>query len=335
MSTSPPVARSRVVRRAVHGVLLLDKPLGASSNTVLQRAKWLYRAEKAGHTGTLDPLASGLLPLCFGAATKFAQTGLDADKRYRATLQLGVTTTTADGEGEVVERRPVNVDRAALERAVAGFIGALDQVPPMHSALKHEGRPLYKLARAGIEVERSARRVHIASIDVVSGEGDRWTLDVACSKGTYVRTLAADIGEALGCGAFLAALQRTATGRLALADACDLERLEGLDEAGRDALLLPVDALLGELPRIDLEPADAARFLTGLRRRLDHPDSAQLRVYAASPPAFLGTAHVVAGELISTRLLSPLEVAAAPMAETCIHRPLVSLEAASLQASLP
>ena len=176
--------RQRIQRRAVHGVLLLDKPLGLSSNDALQKAKWLLRAEKAGHTGTLDPLASGLLPLCFGAATKFSQVSLEADKAYRATLKLGVTTTTADAEGEVLRERPVNVDRAAIDAACVRFTGPIDQVPPMHSALKKDGKALYEYARAGIEIERLARAVTIHAIDIVDWQHDELTLDVRCSKGT-------------------------------------------------------------------------------------------------------------------------------------------------------
>ena len=204
----------KIVRRAVHGVLLLDKPLGLSSNQALQQAKRLYRAEKAGHTGTLDPLASGLLPLCFGAATKFAQVSLDADKAYRATLVLGQRTSTGDGEGALVEERPVNVDRAAIEAACARFTGSLLQLPPMHSALKHEGRALYEYAREGVEIEREPRQVQIYGIDIVVWHDAVLVIDVRCSKGTYIRTLAEDIGAALGCGAHLGALRRTASGPL-------------------------------------------------------------------------------------------------------------------------
>ena len=196
-------ARVRVQRRAVHGVRLLDKPLGASSNDALQKARWLLRAEKAGHTGTLDPLATGLLPLCFGAATKFSQVSLDADKAYRATLMLGTTTTTGDAEGTVRQQRPVRLDRAAIEAACARFTGAIKQVPPMHSALKHQGRALYEYARAGVEIDRAPRALTIHRIDIVAWQDATLVLDVVCSKGTYIRTLAEDIGEALGCGAHL------------------------------------------------------------------------------------------------------------------------------------
>ena len=313
--------RARIQRRAVHGVLLLDKPIGWSSNDALQKAKWLYRAEKAGHTGTLDPLATGLLPLCFGAATKFSQISLDADKRYRATLQLGVTTTTGDAEGDVLQRRVVEVDRARFEAACARFVGPIEQVPPMHSALKRDGKALYEYARAGIDVERAARSVTIHAIDMAAlddqGEADRWTIDVCCSKGTYIRTLAEDIGEALGCGAHLSALRRTGSGPLTLADAVTLETLAELDEAGRDAALLPADALVADWPRVQLDHENAGRFLSGVRRRLAQADAPNVRVYGpALPPrpgiaardVFLGGAQISAGELISTRLLSPVEV---------------------------
>ncbi|HZT55428.1 MAG TPA: tRNA pseudouridine(55) synthase TruB [Burkholderiaceae bacterium] len=300
--------RVRTPKRAVHGVLLLDKPLGLSSNDALQKAKRLYRAEKAGHTGTLDPLATGLLPLCFGAATKFSQVSLDADKRYLTTLKLGVTTTTADAEGEVLETRDVNVTRAQLQAACARFTGPIQQVPPMHSALKRDGKALYEYARAGIEVEREARAVTIHAIDIVGGQDDTWNLDVRCSKGTYIRTLAEDIGAALGCGAHLAALRRTGSGALSLDGALTLEQLGDMSEAERDAALRDADALLADWPVVRLGTEDAGRFLTGLRRRTDLPDAANVRVYGPEPRAFLGGGHIAAGELISTRLLSPVEV---------------------------
>ena len=300
--------RVRIQRRAVHGVLLLDKPLGLSSNDALQKAKRLYRAEKAGHTGTLDPLATGLLPLCFGAATKFSQISLDADKRYLATLKLGVTTTTADAEGEVLERRDVNVTRADLEAACARFTGAVQQVPPMHSALKRDGKPLYEYARAGIEVERAPRGVTIHRIDIVGGAHDEWQLDVQCSKGTYIRTLAEDIGELLGCGAHLAGLRRTGSGALTLQGALTLEQLAAMTEAERDAALAAADALVADWPEVRLGTEDAGRFLSGVRRRTKLADTPHVRVYGPEPKAFLGGGHITAGELISTRLLSPLEV---------------------------
>ncbi|MDQ6680406.1 MAG: tRNA pseudouridine(55) synthase TruB, partial [Pseudomonadota bacterium] len=276
-------------------------------NAALQLAKRLYRAEKAGHTGTLDPLATGLLPLCFGAATKFAQVSLDADKAYRATLRLGITTTTGDAEGAVLECREVDVQRSEIERVCATFAGRIRQRPPMHSALEHDGKPLYEFARAGIEIEREARDITIHGIHVVEGEGDTWIVDVKCSKGTYIRTLAEDIGAALGCGAHLAALRRTSSGPLRVESAQTLESLEALDEAARDRLLLQPDAMLADWPQIRLDDEGAARFLSGVRRRIPLPDTPCVRVYGPEPKAFLGGGHIQAGELISTRLLSPVE----------------------------
>jgi tRNA pseudouridine55 synthase len=297
-------------RRALNGVLVLDKPLGWTSNDALQKAKGLLRALKGGHTGTLDPLATGVLPLCFGAATKFSQASLDADKRYTATLQLGQRTSTGDREGDVVEERAVAVSRADIDAACARFTGDIDQVPPMHSALKHEGRALYEYARAGQTVEREARRVRIHSIDVVSwSQSDKTlVLDVACSKGTYIRTLAEDIGTALGCGAHLSGLRRTASGTLVEAHCTTLEALAELSEDARATLLRPADTLLQDMPAIVLPPEEAARFITGLRRRTTQADEAAVRVYAETPRAFLGTAHIAGGELIATRLLNPTEI---------------------------
>jgi tRNA pseudouridine55 synthase len=304
--------RQRITRRAVHGVLLLDKPLGLSSNDALQKAKWLLRAEKAGHTGTLDPLATGLLPLCFGAGTKFSQVSLDADKGYVATVRLGLTTTTGDAEGEVLEQREVTATREQIEAVVAKFVGTIEQVPPMYSALKHEGRPLYEYARAGIHIERPSRRVTIHSIEILESEGSRLVLDVRCSKGTYIRTLAEDIGKRLNCGASLSALRRTVSGPLAVEQAISLDALAALTEQEREALLRPPDSLLADWPALSLDSDEAARFLTGLRRRLDPqlraPDAPHVRVYGPNPKAFLGSAHIQAGELIADRLLSPQEV---------------------------
>ncbi|WP_046114450.1 tRNA pseudouridine(55) synthase TruB [Aquincola tertiaricarbonis] len=304
----PRPARQRIQRRALHGVLLLDKPVGLSSNDALQKAKWLLRAEKAGHTGTLDPLATGLLPLCFGAATKFSQVSLDADKAYRATLALGRTTTTGDAEGDVLQQRPVAVDRAAIEAACARFTGPISQLPPMHSALKRDGKALYEYARAGIEVEREPRQVTIHAIDIIDWQADTLVIDVRCSKGTYIRTLGQDIGEALGCGAHLSALRRTGSGPLRVADAVTLEQLAALDEAAREALLKPVDWLLSDWPCVALPEDEAGRFLTGLRRRVRLADAPAVRVYGPQPSAFLGSAHIASGELIADRLLSPVEV---------------------------
>jgi len=301
-------ARPKLPRRPVHGVLLLDKPLGLSSNDALQQAKRLLRAEKAGHTGTLDPLATGLLPLCFGAATKFAQISLVADKRYLAIVKLGVTTTTADAEGDVLQRCRVDVTREAVAAVCQRLTGPIEQVPPMHSALKRDGRALYEYARAGIEVERAARSITIHAIDIVDGDHDTWTLDVHCSKGTYVRTLAEDIGRLLGCGAHLSALRRTGSGVLSIDAAITLDRLAAMSEADRDQALMPADTLLADWPLVRLGSEDAGRFLSGVRRRTTLPDVAGVRIYGPEPGAFLGGGHIAGGELISTRLLSPLEV---------------------------
>jgi tRNA pseudouridine55 synthase len=294
----------------VHGVLLLDKPVGLTSQQALARAKRLLRAEKAGHTGTLDPLAGGLLPLCFGAATKFAQVSLDADKTYRATLRLGQTRVGGDLEGEILRERPLAFDEAALHAALAAFTGTQQQVPPMHSALKHQGRALYDYARAGIEVERAPRTVTVHALQLVQWRVEHLVLDVRCSKGTYVRTLAEDLGERLGCGAHLAGLRRLASGALRVEDAITLEALEALDQGARDARLLSADALVAAWPEVRLAHEEAARFLSGLRRRLTRPDAPAVRVYGPEPRAFLGSAHITAGELIADRLLSPLEVQA-------------------------
>jgi tRNA pseudouridine55 synthase len=317
LSAAPRPPRVRVQRRALHGVLLLDKPLGLSSNDALQKAKWLLRAEKAGHTGTLDPLATGLLPLCFGAATKFSQMSLDADKRYLATLALGVRTSTGDAEGQVLERREVAVTREQIEAACAAFVGEIDQTPPMHSALKHQGRALYEYARAGIEIERPSRRVTFHAIDIVAVQADTVTIDVQCSKGSYIRTLAEDIGARLGCGASLAALRRTGSGALRLDGAVTLAEIEALPDAERAGLLTPPDCLLAEAPELRLAAEEATRFLSGLRRRVTAADAPRVRVYGPEPRAFLGSAHITAGELIADRLLTPPEVQALISEETC------------------
>ena len=298
----------------VHGVLLLDKPIGFSSNQALQKAKWLLRAEKAGHTGTLDPLATGVLPLCFGAATKFSQMHLDADKSYEAVARLGIKTSTGDAEGEVIASRVVQVSQEQLHRAVAGLTGPIQQVPPMHSALKKDGKALYEYARAGIEVERSARDVTIYELKVLEAQLESAQPAIkfvaTCSKGTYIRTLGEDLGEALGCGAHLTALRRVRTGNFVEAQCVTLEALEAMTEDQRMACLLPVDALLPEHNIVTLDSEDAGRFLSGMRRRGSWPDADEVAVYAAEPRALLGTGHVKAGELIPGRLLSPQEVQA-------------------------
>ena len=249
--------------RQVDGVLLLDKPVGLTSNDALQRARRLFSAAKGGHTGTLDPLASGLLPLCFGEATKFSADLLDADKTYEASLRLGITTDSGDAEGQVVATRPVVVSQVDIEAALQRFRGDIMQVPPMHSALKRDGKPLYELARQGVEVEREARPVSIRSLDLQSFTGDNLSLRVRCSKGTYIRVLATDFGEALGCGAYMTALRRPAVADLDLTGAVSLAVVEALPEEERDNCLQPLDTLLLRLPRVDLDAPAAERFSHG------------------------------------------------------------------------
>lgn len=299
--------RPRVPRRALDGVLLLDKPVGLSSNDALIRAKRLLLAKKAGHTGTLDPLASGLLPLCFGEATKFSQDLLEADKTYEATMRLGLRTTTGDAEGEVIDTRPVECDRAAVEAALVCFTGEIVQVPPMYSALKRDGKPLYEYARAGQTVEREGRNVTIHALDLLACELPDVTFRVTCSKGTYVRTLAEDIGEALGCGAHLTMLRRTGVGALTLEHAVTLDALSDADESARDAWLQPVDALLSTFPSVRLDDASAKRFLHGQRLPLselgpiDAADGERVRVYDAT--RLLGVARKANGVLAPERLV--------------------------------
>ena len=309
MSLTP---RARVARRPVHGVLLLDKPLGLSSNDALQKAKWLLRAEKAGHTGTLDPLATGVLPLCVGSATKFSQLQLDADKCYEATALLGTTTTTGDAEGDVVLARPVDVWPELVAQVCERFTGPIQQTPPMYSALKKDGKALYEYAREGIEVERAARNVTIYELTMALAHVDTAQqaikMIVKCSKGTYIRTLAQDIGEALGCGAHVIALRRVQTGHFDVAHCISLAQLEAQSEPERLSNLLLVDALLVNHSPVTLEPDNAGRFLSGLRRRGDWADCEQVAVYGSEPTSLLGTAHIKSGELIPGRLLSPIEI---------------------------
>ncbi|MEN9671588.1 MAG: hypothetical protein RL018_1865 [Pseudomonadota bacterium] len=289
-------AGEKIKRRPVHGVLLLDKPKGLSSNDALQKVKWLYRAEKAGHTGTLDPLATGLLPLCFGAATKFSQLHLDADKRYEAVVALGVKTTTGDAEGDVLERRDVNINDELLQSVLQSFVGDIEQIPPMHSALKKDGKALYEYARAGIDVERIARNVKIYAL---SGELIAYNaikMIVKCSKGTYIRTLGEDIGEKLGCGAHLSSLRRIGTGGFDVDQCVTLDALEVMTEDERLACLLPVESLLEGHARVTLDAENAARFLNGVRRRGDWSpllDGQSAAVFGDSPEVLLGTAQVM------------------------------------------
>ena len=304
--------RTRVQRRPVHGVLLLDKPLGLSSNQALQKAKWLLRAEKAGHTGTLDPLATGVLPLCFGAATKFSQQHLDADKTYETTVRLGIKTSTADAEGDVMAVREVSCSAGMVVEVLDRFMGPISQVPPMHSALKKDGKALYEYAREGETVDREARNVVIHDLDLLDmqlhGDSPFLRLRVRCSKGTYIRTLGEDIAEALGCGGHLSALRRVVTGPFAETECVSLVQLEAMDEIQRLAALQPVDVLLPGYTEVQLDKDSTDRFLNGVRRRGPWVDCDQVAVYGEHPRALLGTASVQGGELIPGRLLSPMEI---------------------------
>lgn len=248
------------VKKNINGILLLDKPLGFSSNQALQRVKWLLQAAKAGHTGTLDPLATGLLPLCFGEATKFAHYLTDADKTYHATMKLGITTATGDAEGEVLKTLPVNVTSSQFSEACRKFVGVINQIPPMYSALKHEGKALYEYAREGVEIERKVRTVTIHAIEVLSFAGDVAEIKVTCTKGTYIRTLAEDIGADLGCGAHLIGLRRTSTASYDIAQSITLEAFEALSGEERLAMLAPPETAVDYLPSVILD-ADSAFYL--------------------------------------------------------------------------
>lgn len=291
-------------RRNVSGVLLLDKPCGVTSHTALRIAQGLYAASKAGHTGTLDPLATGLLPACFGDATRFAHILLDAGKTYRASVRLGTTTTTGDLEGEVTSRLPVTVTREDVVTVLQRFVGEILQVPPMYSAIKKDGQPLYKLARAGHVVPRAPRKVVVTELSLTGMTERELDLQIACSKGTYIRVLAEDIGRELGCGACLSALRRMSVGSLALADgAHPLPALEAMTPDQRDAILLPPDALLASLPRYDLDAGEVRRITSGQSvERAGIPGTGLTRVYGPDR-RFLGLAEVTdLGRIVPRRL---------------------------------
>jgi tRNA pseudouridine55 synthase len=295
-------APPRPARERVDGVLLLDKPVGLSSNAALQRAKRALNAAKAGHPGTLDPLASGLLPLCFGEATKFAQVLLDAPKRYTSTIRFGSTTTTGDAEGEVLETRPVALSEAQIEAALPLFRGAIEQVPPAFAALKYHGRTYYEYARAGIDIPRAPRGVEIHTLELVTWNAPDAVVDIACSKGTYVRALAADLGAALGPGAHLACLRRTMRAGVTLDDALTLEAFEALPAAARRERLLGADAPLAGLPRLDLDARAAADLLQG-REVASTAGTGRFRAYAPEG-RFVGLVDCVAGRVQAVRLVA-------------------------------
>jgi tRNA pseudouridine55 synthase len=302
------VAGARPPRRRVDGVLLLDKPHGLSSNAALQRAKRLFAAEKAGHTGTLDPLATGLLPLCLGEATKFAHTLLDARKEYLATVRFGIATTTGDAEGETLRSGEVAFSRADLVAALPRFIGMIAQTPPPFAALKYRGRNYYEYARAGIEIPRAPREIRIDAIELVDWSPPQAVLRVACGKGTYIRVLAEDLAASIGSCAHLAALRRTAAGPFVLDDAVTLEALEAMDVPARDATLLPVDAALAGVARLDVDAPTALALAQGRVGSAPSEARGKYRCYGPSG-RFVGLVESTGGELRALRLARTDEAA--------------------------
>ena len=295
--------------RPLDGVLLLDKPLHQSSNTALQKARRLFRAEKAGHTGTLDPMATGLLPVCFGEATKYSSALLEADKTYRATMRLGITTTTGDSEGDILSERPVVASSGDIAKVLQQYTGAIQQLPPMHSALKHQGKPLYDYIRKGVTVERRVRDVVIHELTLNGFSNSEMDITVRCSKGTYIRTLAEDIGGTLGCGAHLSALRRLSIAHLNLQDAHSLESLQSMDEDERERCLQPIESLIPELPILTLDAVEVRRISQGQRLSLTSTGSGLVRLHG--PEGFIGTGTVEGGRLSPARLLSSVALRAA------------------------
>ena len=293
-----------------HGVLLLDKPAGISSNAALQRVRRLYAWSKAGHTGTLDPLATGLLPICLGEATKFSHSLLDADKTYEASIRLGFVSSTGDAEGILEPYTRPEFTAAQLQQVLDSFIGPMDQVPPMYSAIKKDGKPLYSYARAGETVARLPRKIIINTLQYIDSTEDVLTILVGCSKGTYIRVLAEDIGKALGCGGYLLALRRTGIRDLALRDAIGLEQLGEMDDASRVARLLPVDRLVDVLPAVCLSQEAGQCLINGLAVSAINTATGLVRLYD-STGAFLGVGESrMDGVLISKRLVSQSATAA-------------------------
>jgi tRNA pseudouridine55 synthase len=294
--------------RDVDGILLLDKPKGLSSNQALQQVRKLYAARKAGHCGSLDPLATGVLPICLGEATKFSSYLLGANKAYRASCRLGQTTSSGDAEGEILETAVVAVEQARIEQVLAQFIGEIEQIPPMYSALKHQGKRLYQLARAGQEVERAPRAVTIFHLDLLGFDGEILDIDVSCSKGTYIRTLAEDIGKRLGCGAHISALHRSRVGAFDEREAVGMAQLQHRAAAGREALdglLLPVCAALEQYPRLDLDAARSVDISHGRAVLVDTSVAPGLCRLHSPDGHFLGLGEVVEnGQLKAKRLMN-------------------------------
>jgi len=300
------VARKRPQGRNVNGIVLLDKPLGITSNSALQRVKRLFNASKAGHTGSLDPLATGLLPLCMGEATKISSYLLDSDKAYIGTCKLGIRTTTADAEGDIIEQKPVaEFTEQQINAVLAKFTGTIEQIPPMHSAIKQGGQPLYKLAHQGIEVERQARTIHIYELSLTRLEGDELDIAMRCSKGTYVRTLAEDIGRELGCGAHLSALRRTKVGPFSVENAVSMESIETLTEEGfaaLDRLILPIEQALADWPEIKLTENSAFYLNQGQAVQVAQAPTSGL-VRLSSNQRFIGIGEILDDGRVAPRRL--------------------------------
>jgi len=298
--------QKKSLKREIDGVFLLDKPLGFSSNQALKKIQWLFNAKKAGHTGTLDPMATGLLPICLGEATKFSHRLLDAHKSYIATIQLGITTSTGDQEGEVISEKEVVLNEAQLKDTLKKFIGDMTQIPPMYSALKFEGRPLYEYAREGIEIERKSRQIKIFDIKLINIEKSIITIEVLCSKGTYIRTLAEDIGQTMGCGAHLKGLERTQTGNFQLSEALSIEALEAMPMASREKALMPIDVLLEELSSIKLNMAELDAIKKGQSIDFNSKNDKEVRLYSPSGQ-FVGVGQPdLKGRLFPKRLIAKI-----------------------------
>ena len=298
------------IMRALDGVLLFDKPLALSSNIALQKVRRLFHAEKAGHTGTLDPMATGLLPVCFGEATKFTNYLLEADKTYRALIRLGQTTTTGDVEGDITGSCAVNLDISQVRAVLGSFIGEIQQIPPMHSAIKHQGKPLYEYIRKGETIMRTSRAVIIYELILEDFSDEDIEITVRCSKGTYVRTLAEDIGLALGCGAHLRGLRRTAIGKFSHEDAYDLAHMESVTMPEREAFVLPTDSLVHDLPVVELDVSQVTCIAQGQRLLIDTVlRDGKVRLYGAG--RFIGVADLLKQRLIPVRLLSSVARGAA------------------------
>jgi tRNA pseudouridine55 synthase len=306
---------------AVDGVLLLDKPTGITSNAAIQRVKRLFSAEKAGHVGTLDPMASGLLPVCLGEATKFSTDTFSADKSYEADVLLGVTTTTGDSEGDVLTRKAVSVNQYQVADVLIRFTGALQQIPPMYSALKRDGKPLYAYAREGVTVERAPRSITIHNIKLLDFTGDRIKLGVRCSKGTYIRVLAEDIGNALGCGASLAGLRRTSVGDFGLQRAVTLDTLERLAAELRTGSLLPVDCLVAGLVAVVLSTEAVSRVVQGQAAQVEAAGGVVglVRLYAQDGQ-FVGLGELQPGGRLSPKRLLATTQAANSAAIGQVHQ---------------